>query len=32
MKEKGLGKDEINSVMNDMYRSFKPVKGKNKTS
>ena len=28
MKEKGLGKDEINSVMNDMYRSFKPSKEK----
>ena len=30
MKEKGLGKDEINSVMNDMYRSFKPLKKKRK--
>ena len=30
MKEKGVGRKEINSVLNDMYRSFRPNKEKRK--
>lgn len=30
MKEKGVGRKEINSVLNDMYRSFRPNKEKEK--
>ena len=30
MKAKGVGRDEINSVLNDMYRSFRPNKDKRK--
>ena len=30
MKEKGLGRDEINSIMNDTYRAFRPSDTKRK--
>ena len=30
MKAKGVGRDEINSVLNDIYRSFRPNKDKRK--
>jgi len=30
MRDKGLGRDEINSVLNDMYRAFRPSDAKRK--